>query len=124
LQSVIPHHKHRKNDNFAYNTVSLDDIDIINEPKIIYQSKSNKSTDNLIDKYFSGNINRYSIKSAYIIIYTVKVLGTKYVKPANFGIFYDDLSNPCKGGTGHTMNICRHNKIEFIDQNVWFNWLN
>ena len=123
LQSVIPYSNHRRKDNKAYSTISLDDIDIVNEPNVIYQSKFNKKTESLIDKYITGNIDRYSIKSAYIIRDTVKVIGTKNIQSADFGIFYDDLNNPMSGGTGHTMNICKHNNIGFINQLVWFSWL-
>jgi hypothetical protein len=37
--------------NNAYETISLDQIDLTNEPEVVYQSKSNKKTKSLIDKY-------------------------------------------------------------------------
>jgi hypothetical protein len=124
LQSIIPYRNHRQRENNAYYTISLDEINIVNEPDVIYQSKFNKKTENLIDNYVSGNVNRFTIKSAYILRDTVKVIGTTNINPADFGIFYDDLANPMSGGTGHTMKICTHNSIPFINQSVWFNWLN
>jgi hypothetical protein len=69
-----------------------------------------------------GDKNRYTIKAAYIIRDTIKAVGTENIKPAAFGIFYDDLKNPKSGGTGHTMNICEQNGIPFVDQSVWFKW--
>ena len=124
LQSVTPYKNHRQKENSAYYMVSLDEINIVKEPEVIYQSKFNRKTENLIDKFVSGNVNRFTVKGAYIIRDTVKVIGTKNINPANFGIFYDDLANPMCGGTGHTMNICNHNNIPFINQSVWFRWLN
>ena len=123
LQVITPYSGHRKMKNVAYETIALEDINIAEEPEVIYQSKSNKKTEKLIDQFVSGDVNRISIKAAYIIRDTVKVIGTKNVKPATFGIFYDDLDSPRKGGTGHTMNVCEQNNIPLINQEVWFNWL-
>jgi hypothetical protein len=79
--------------------------------------------DKLVDQYVAGKKDRFSIKAAYIIRDTVKVIGTKDIPPATFGIFYDDLSDPVKGGTGHTMNVCRMNEVPLIDQKTWLDWL-
>jgi len=89
----------------------------------VYQSKSNKKMERLIDQFLAGNKTPYSIKAAYIIRDTIKAIGTEDIKPATFGIFYDDLSKPFSGGTGHTMNVCQNNSIPIIDQRIWFKWL-
>jgi hypothetical protein len=109
--------------NEAYETISIDEVDLANEPDVVYQSKSNKKTQKLIDPYVSGDLNRFTIKAAYIIRDTVKAIGTKSIKPTTFGIFYDNLEKPMTGGTGHTMNVCKQNNIPFIDQTTWFTWL-
>lgn len=77
----------------------------------------------MIDDFASGNINQYTIKAAYIIRDTIKVLGIKDMLPASIAIFYDDLNKRVQGGTGHTMNVCQQNNIPFIDQETWFQWL-
>jgi hypothetical protein len=123
LQVIVPYSGHRQKTNNAYDTISLDDINITSESLVLYQSKNNKKTNNLIDKYASGEKNRFTIKAAYIIRDTIKAIGTSQIKPATFGIFYDDLNNPKIGGTGHTMNVCEQNNIPVIDQSTWFNWL-
>ena len=123
LQVITPYSGHRQKTNQAYETFSLDDINIAAEPEVVYQSKSNKKTEKLIDKFVSGEKNRYTIKAAYIIRDTIKAIGTDKIKPATFGIFYDDLDNPMSGGTGHTMNVCAQNNIPLIDQKIWFKWL-
>ena len=124
LQVIRPYSGHRQKSNQAYKTYSLDIINLAEEPEVIYHSKSNKKTEKLIDQYVSGNNNRYTIKAAYIIRDTIKAIGTDEIKPATFGIFYDDLTNPKTGGTGHTMNVCLQNNIPIVDQITWFNWLN
>lgn len=123
LQVITPYSGHRQKTNQAYETISLDDINIATEQEVVYQSKSNKKTEKLIDLFVSGDKNRYTVKAAYIIRDTIKAIGTDEIKPATFGIFYDDLDNSMTGGTGHTMNVCKQNNIPFIDQKIWFNWL-
>ena len=123
MQVIIPYSGHRSKTNLAYQSYSLDEINMANEPEVIYQSKSNKKTEKLIDKFVAGDKNRNTIKAAYIIRDTIKAIGTKDIKPSTYGIFYDDLENPNEGGTGHTMNVCIQNKIPVIDQRVWFEWV-
>lgn len=123
LQVITPYNGHRKKTNQAYDTISLDEINIVGEPEVIYQSKKNKKTENLIDQYVSGARDRYSIKAAYIIRDTIKAIGTNEIKPASFGIFYDDLNEPKIGGTGHTMQVCEENNIPIINQLIWMKWL-
>lgn len=124
LQVITPYDKHRQKVNDAYETISLDQIDLLNEPEIVYQSKNNKKTKTLIDKYVGGAKDRFSIKAAYIIRDTIKVTGTNSgIPPTTFAFFYDDLENPKTGGTGHTMSICDINNVPYLTQNEWLNWL-
>ena len=123
MELIVPYSGHRKNENNEYSTISLDSIDLANEQDVVLQSKRNLKTKKLIDKFVAGDSNRVTIKAAYIIRDTIKVIGTTDIKPANFAIFYDDLAKPKTGGTGHTMNICKANNVEFIDQRVWMEWM-
>jgi hypothetical protein len=124
LQVITPYNNHRQKQNNAYETISLDEINLVNEEAVVYQSKNNKKTKSLIDKYVGGAKDRFSIKAAYIIRDTVKVTGTQSgVAPTTFAFFYDDEQNPKTGGTGHTMNICEHNNVPYLTQKVWMEWL-
>jgi hypothetical protein len=123
LQVITPYAGHRQKTNQAYETISLEEINLAAIPEVLKQSKNNKKTANLIDQYVSGAKNRFTIKAAYIIRDTIKAIGTADISPSTFGIFYDDLSNPMSGGTGHTMNVCLQNNIPIIDQKIWFKWL-
>lgn len=123
LQVITPYTGHRQKTNKSYDTISLDQVDLVNNPVVIYHSKSNKKTENLIDRFVLGENNRYTIKAAYIIRDTIKVLGADDILPATFGIFYDDLISPRTGGTGHTMNVCSQMNIPFVDQKEWFEWV-
>ena len=123
LQVITPYSGHRKKTNQAYDTVALDQINLAAEPDVIYQSKQNKKTEKLIDQYVAGGRDRFAIKAAYILRDTIKAIGTDAIPPTTFGIFYDDLSDPMSGGTGHTMNVCLQNNIPICNQELWFSWL-
>lgn len=124
LQVVTPYEGHRTKQNYAENTLSLDSINLAEEPELVYESKSNKKMEKLIDKYVSGENNRYVIKAAYILRDTVKVLGTKSgVPPISFAFFYDDEDKPRSGGTGHTIKICERNGVPYLIQKDWMKWL-
>lgn len=124
LQVITPYANHRQKQNSAYETIPLDQIDLLNEPEVVYQSKNNKKTKALIDKYVAGAKDRFTIKAAYIIRDTVKVTGTKSgIPPIDFAFFYDDEQKPKTGGTGHTMEICEINKVPYLTQSEWENWL-
>ena len=123
LQAVIPYTGHREKTNHAYHTVSLDNIDLAAEADVVRLSKLNRKTSRLVERYVSGERDRFTMKAAYIIRDTIKVTGARDIKPAAFAIFYDDLAEPMTGGTGHTMNVCLQNGIPVIDQRTWFKWL-
>lgn len=123
LEVVTPYTGHRQKENHAYNTISLDDINLANEPELVYQTKSNKKFANLVDKYVDGEKNRNTMKVAYLLRDTVKVTGTNEVPPSTFAFFYDDLDNPKSGGTGHTMQICDLNNVPYLTQDIWMTWL-
>ena len=123
LQVIAPYSGHRSGFNNGYRIISLDEIDLVAEPEIIFQSKYNKKTENLIDPFVSGVRNPFTLKASYIIRDTIKVIGFSKLSPATIGIFYDDLCKPRSGGTGHTINICEKNGIPVINQSIWFDWL-
>jgi hypothetical protein len=124
LQVITPYTGHRKETNYAYKTFSLDEVNLLSEPEVVYQSKKHKSTKDLVDKYVSGERDSISMKAAYIIRDTVKVTGLEgTLLPATFAFFYVDLANPESGGTGHTIQVCRMNDVLFVNQSVWMSWL-
>ena len=123
LEIIAPYKGHRKNYRISDNLVSIDEINLSAEPEVIYHSKTNVKSERLIDQYLKGNKKGFAIKGAYLIRDTIKVIGSSEIQAAGFAIFYEDLRKPLSGGTGHTMNVCRQNKIPFIVQSVWFEWL-
>lgn len=123
LQVVTPYSGHRKKTNVAFQTYSLEEMDLAAEPEVVYHARGNKKMEKLIDQYVAGDRNQYAMKAAYILRDTVKVVGARGIMPASIGIFYDDLLEPMSGGTGHTMQVCENNGIPLLDQRTWFEWL-
>jgi hypothetical protein len=123
LQVITPYHGHRKKYNVAGYTMALDQQSLMAESELIYASKNNPSNAKLVDDFVAGERNKNTIKAAYLIRDSAKVLGCGDWGPATAGLFYDDLANPLKGGTGHTMLLCKKNQIPVFDQKIWFDWL-
>jgi len=76
LQVIIPYTGHRQKANLAYETVALDEINIANEPEVIYQSKENKKTEKQIDRYYSlideiiekrNPVNKKEISASFVM---------------------------------------------------------
>lgn len=128
FQAIVPFNDHMKSvkeELGLYQRISLENINLIKEPAILYESKRNKKQKGLIDSYENKSNPRTAIKGAYIIRDTLKVTGalSQGILPAAFGFFYDDLRNPKSGGTGHTMMVCENQLIPFVDQKVWGKWI-
>lgn len=124
IEVIVPYTSHRKQSNRGYQTHSLDDISLAAEPEVTYHTKFDARKAKLIDDYAGGISNHVTIKAAYLLRDTVKVIGTRSgISKATFAIFYDDLQNPVQGGTGHTMTVCKNNEVPFINQEVWMQWL-
>jgi len=124
LEVIVPYTGHRKKQSQGYQTHSLDDISLAAEPEVTYHTKFDSRKARLVDEYAGGISNSVTIKAAYLLRDTVKVIGTRSGIPkATFAIFYDDLLNPGQGGTGHTMTVCKNNDVPFINQQVWRKWV-
>lgn len=123
LQVITPYEGHRKKQNLAGYTMNLDQNNMVAESELVYASKQNLATARLVDDFVAGKKNKNTIKAAYILRDTAKVLGYGDWRAATAGVFYDDLKKPESGGTGHTIALCRHYGIPVFNQQVWFEWL-
>lgn len=128
FQAIVPFNDHMKSvkeEPDLYQRISLENINLIKEPSILYESKKNKKQKGLIESFENGLHPRNAILGAYIVRDTLKVTGapSQGILPASFGFFYDDLRNPKSGGTGHTMMMCDSQMVPFVDQKVWSKWI-
>ena len=124
LELIKPYASHRKTSFNESKSYSMDEVDLAEEPKVVYQSRQHPQMAGLVDKYVAQVRNRLTMKAAYILRDTVKVTGTlSGISPASVALFYDDLSNPLQGGTGHTISVCKNLLVPYCDQRVWKQWL-
>jgi len=123
LQIIKPYRSHRTAAEQTKDVVSLDDVNMENEKNLITASAVNDRTKMLLRNYVQGTRSALSMKAAYLIRDTLKVVGAEGLPAANFAIFYDSLNKPMSGGTGHTMQVCKQNQVPLIDQRIWMTWL-
>ena len=94
LEVLTPYTGHHKNLLLTENVISLEDVDLAKEPKVIYETRKNKKTRGLVDPYLDGNKAGYVKKVAYIFPgYDQGDRLQKFRQPS-YAIFYDDLDSP------------------------------
>jgi len=125
LQVFSPYRGHRKRYVLTEEILSLDDLDMSMEQDLIECSLGRAGMAKLVQQYLEGKRHKYAMRAAYIIRDCMKVVGSNScnMMPASFAFFYDDLTKPMSGGTGHTMEVCKSRGIPFADQKIWFDWL-
>lgn len=123
LQIIKPYRTHRTAGEQTKDVVSLDEVNLAGEEGLIKASAVNERTERIVNQYVKGTRSFISIKAAYLIRDTMKVVGAEGLPAANFAIFYDSLHKPMSGGTGHTMQVCIANQVPYIDQKTWMKWL-
>ena len=124
LEVIKPYASHRAAAMHTTASYSLDEINLVEEPEVIYHTRQNQKMSGLLDKYLQQGRNALTVKAAYILRDTIKVSGTRSgISPATVALFYDDLLQPISGGTGHTIRTCEGLKVPYCNQSRWFQWL-
>jgi len=129
LEYILPYSGHRKKKIFpqatcyALNTVS-DNVSDSEKMETLFKNTliASPAYRELLSK--GKNIPKLRAKINYLLRDTMKVVGiSKEIPGATAGIFFANISDPMKGGTGHTIRVCRENSIPVILQNDWIQWL-
>jgi len=123
LHVLTPYSNHRARNNPDRKQYPLDTISLLKEPDLVYQSAKNQKMKSQVERYANGVRDKSSMMAAYIIRDTAKIIGTSEIEKATVALFYEDLENPLKGGTGHTIKTCMENNVPFFDQTTWMKWL-
>lgn len=126
LEYVLPYQNHRK-DKIPKQSfrLSLPDIlEIAKEQAIYITINSSPSYSSLLA--LQDKNPRLKAKARYILRDTIKVTGAigSSLMPATVGIFYVNADDPMKGGTGHTIRVCKKLSIPVIMQDEWMTWIN
>lgn len=119
VQLVLPFKNHRKKTQVGVYTQSIEQLQLSAESPAVYQANLSANYRRLIDLYFEQPQSKAAIKASYLVRDMVMVFGHGDLAPISAAYFYDDLTQPCQGGTGFTMQLCTELKIPFWNQGVW-----
>jgi hypothetical protein len=101
--------------------LSLEQLDLENDPQIITAARTNPKTAHHVDPYLKGKRDRFTMKISYIFRDVWMVLGSETlpIPKADAVFFYDDLENPLEGGTGFTVKLAMRHQILCRNQLHW-----
>ena len=124
LEYVLPYAGHRKkSDPSPARRVALDAMPPMAEKNAAY------TTEQASPEYASllakrDRVPRLRAKAGYLLRDTIKVSGADEadLNKAVFGIFYVNPDDPMKGGTGHTIRVCRTLNVPTAFQDEWLKW--
>jgi hypothetical protein len=125
LELVLPYSTHRSHQRPAGSpATAIDDIPSARVQEVV------DATLEVSPQYERVAVNYRQIKThprqratAQLILRdTLKVTGTDDIPPPVAGIFYVHAADPDRGGTGHTMRVCRARGVPVINQFQWLEW--
>jgi hypothetical protein len=124
LEYILPYAGHRKKHlhKDSYH-VALNEIPPCKQEETVGDSlQASPKYKNLMDK--RKVVPRLKAQANYILRDTLKVVGAEELKlkTATVGIFYVNSEDSMKGGTGHTIRVCRDKKIPVAFQEEWMKW--
>ena len=125
LEFVLPYAGHRSKQRPAESpTTAIDDISSARVQEVV------DATLEVSPQYQRVAVNyrerkthpRQRATAQLILRDTLKVTGTDTMPPPVAGIFYVHAADPDRGGTGHTMRVCRAQGVPVINQFHWLEW--
>ncbi len=125
LEYILPYPSHRKQKISECSTqVAVTEVSAETE-SIAVETTMDASPEYSSMLQNRDKVPKLKIKSQYILRDTIKVTGALDISllPATVGIFYINTQDPMKGGTGHTMRVCRKLKVPVITQDEWMRWI-
>ena len=125
LEYVLPYTGHRKKKNPSpARFVALDAMPPLAEKQVAYQTEqASPEYGSLLAK--RDKVPKLKAKAGYLLRDTLKVTGADEpeLNKASFGIFYVNPADPMKGGTGHTIRVCRTLNVPVAFQDEWMQWV-
>lgn len=124
MEYVLPYGGHRKKAMTPESRcIPLTDIPRVEEERAVYHTaQASPEYKSLLAK--RDSVPQLRSKSLYLLRDTLKVVGSESASLdiATIGIFYVNLSDPMKGGTGHTIRVCRKHGVPVVFQDKWMDW--
>ena len=125
LEFVLPYATHRSKQRPAESpATAIDDISSARVQEILNATlEASPQYERAVVNYRQRKIHPRQRATAQLILRdTLKVTGTDEMPPPVAGIFYVHASDPDRGGTGHTMRVCRAQGVPVINQFHWLEW--
>ena len=125
LEFILPYSTHRaKQRPPESESTAIDDISSALVQDIVDVTlKASPQYQRVAVNYRDRKMHPRQRASAQLILRdTLKVTGSDLLAAPVAGIFYIHAANPDRGGTGHTMRVCRSEGVPVITQFEWLDW--
>ena len=125
LEFVLPYATHRSKQRPVESpTTAIDDISSARVQEVVDATlEASPQYQRVAVNYRQRKTHPRQRATAQLILRdTVKVTGTDEMPPPVAGIFYVHAADPDRGGTGHTMRVCRAQGVPVINQFHWLEW--
>ncbi len=125
LEFVLPYATHRSRERPAESpSTAMDDIPSPRMQELVDATlAASPQYERVAVNYREGKTHPRQRATAQLILRdTLKVTGTDTMPPPVAGIFYIHAADPDRGGTGHTMRVCRARGVPIINQFAWLEW--
>ncbi len=125
LEFVLPYASHRSKQRPAESvSTAIDDISVASVQDLINTTlDASPQYERVAVNYRERKTHPRVIATAQLLLRdTLKVTGTADMPAPVVGIFYVHAADPERGGTGHTMRVCRALGVPVINQFEWLEW--
>ena len=125
LEFVLPYATHRSSQRPAASAATaIDDIPSDRVQDVVDATlAASPQYQRVAVNYRQRKIHPRQRASAQLILRdTLKVTGGESLKPPVAGIFFVHAAEPDRGGTGHTIRVCRSQGVPVITQADWLGW--
>ncbi len=125
LEFVLPYATHRSSQRPAESSATaIADISPARVQEVVDATlAASPQYERVAVNYREGRMHPRQRATAQLILRdTLKVTGAENMLRPVAGIFYVHAADPDRGGTGHTMRVCRAMGVPVITQFEWMGW--
>lgn len=125
LEFVLPYPTHRSKQRPVQSpTRSVDELPAVQFQEMVDTTlAASPQYERVAVNYHQRKVHpRQSATAQLLLRDTLKVIGAEGMPPPVAGIFYVHAADPDRGGTGHTMRVCRALGVPVIPQFQWLEW--
>lgn len=125
ISFVLPYSGHRKGQRPAESpAMSMDDVSGTWVGEVVDQTlRASPQYERVAVNYRTAKTHPRQRATAQLILRdTLKVTGSDTIPAPVAGIFFAHSADPDRGGTGHTMRVCRARGVPVVTQSQWMKW--